>query len=350
MCRWFAYISPEEPCLLSDVLIDPANSISKQCSEHYLPKLLPHGEEKDLDDSKDKLIRMRNSLLNMDGLGIAWFTDAAQDYMRDVKGPRPALYKSQSPPINDFNFRSLCMNTETKCLFAHIRASSGSVVTQVNSHPFVFGRHVFMHNGVISNFTDIRRELLRDISYDAFANIFGSTDSEHAAALYMTHLTGHGNRESWQREYTLDEMLKAMMKTVVQILELQRKVLGDRATPSSLNFCTTDGRRMLAIRFRNHATQQPPSLYWSEFAGRTLNHKYPGHADGPGLVNEQAIMGEEERIGRHTIIASEPTTYDEKEWHLIKRNCALTVDEFGTETEVPLTYDERLNAVDRGDP
>jgi glutamine amidotransferase len=60
-----------EPCLLSDVLITPANSISKQCSEHYLPKLLPHGDEKELDHTSDELLRMRNSLLNMDGLGVA---------------------------------------------------------------------------------------------------------------------------------------------------------------------------------------------------------------------------------------------------------------------------------------
>ena len=38
----------------------------------YLPQLLPHGEEKELDDAPDTLLRMRNSLLNMDGLGIAW--------------------------------------------------------------------------------------------------------------------------------------------------------------------------------------------------------------------------------------------------------------------------------------
>jgi glutamine amidotransferase len=56
---------------LSDVLITPANSISKQCSEHYLPKLLPHGDEKELDHTSDELLRMRNSLLNMDGLGVA---------------------------------------------------------------------------------------------------------------------------------------------------------------------------------------------------------------------------------------------------------------------------------------
>lgn len=348
MCRWFAYISPEEPCLLSDVLIDPANAISKQCSEHYLPKLLPHGEETELDDSKDALLKMRNSLLNMDGLGVAWYTKAAEDYVKDVKGPRPALYKSQSPPISDFNFRNLCSNTETYCVFAHIRATSGSVVTQVNSHPFVFGRHIFMHNGSISNFTNIRRDMTDLFSYDAYSNVLGSTDSEHAAALYITNLTDNGTKDTWEKEYPISDMLDAMKKTVLQIMQLQQKQLGKNATPNSLNLCTSDGKKMVAIRFRNHATEQPPSLYWSEFAGRTLNQKYPGHPDGADKVNEAATKSEDEKIGKHTIIASEPTTYDESEWHLITRNCALTVDEFGTETEIPIEYDSQFNAVDPG--
>ena len=347
MCRWFAYISPEEPCLLSDVLIAPANAISKQCSEHYLPQLLPHGQEHALDDSQDKLLKMRNSLLNMDGLGVAWYTSAAGNYVNSVDGPRPALYKSQSPPINDFNFRSLCGNTETYCLLAHIRATSGSVVTQVNSHPFVFGRHVFMHNGVISNFSDIRRDMTNLMSYDAYCNVLGSTDSEHAAALYMTYLTGGGTKDTWEKQYPLSDMLKAMNKTIVKILELQHKHLGEKALPNSLNFCTTDGKKMVATRFRNHVTEQPPSLYWSEFAGRTLNQKFPSHPDGADKVNEEASKGDNDKIGKHTIIASEPTTYDDTEWHLIGRNCALTVDEHGTEKEVPLKYDEKLNA---GDP
>ncbi|KAF1974929.1 N-terminal nucleophile aminohydrolase [Bimuria novae-zelandiae CBS 107.79] len=314
--------------------------------EHYLPGLLPHDKEKELDHSSDALIRMRNSLLNMDGLGIAWYTNATSSYMKGTEGSRPALYKSQSPPINDFNFRSLCENTETYCVFAHIRASSGSTVTQVNSHPFVFGRHVFMHNGVVSNFSAIRREMTDLMSFDAYCNVLGSTDSEHAAALYMTNLTNHGKKESWQLTYPLPEMLVAMQKTVVQILELQKIKTGDARTPNSLNFCTTDGQKMVAIRFRNHATEQPPSLYWSEFAGRTLNTKYPGHPDSRDLVNEQAIWGEDKRIGKHTIIASEPTTYDEKEWILIGKNCALTVGEEGTEIEVPIEYDAALNAED----
>lgn len=203
-----------------------------------------------------------------------------------------------------------------------------------------------MHNGVVSDFSAIRRDMTDLLSFDAYCNVLGSTDSEHAAALYMTNLTSGGDKSSWERPYTLEEMFAAMEKTVVQILQLQHAKLGKAFRPSSLNFCTTDGSKLLAIRFRNHATQQPPSLYWSEFAGRTLNTKFPGHPDGKDLLNEEAAWGEDQKIGKHTIVASEPTTYDEKEWHLINRNCALLVDAEGVETEVELVYDEVLNARD----
>lgn len=68
MCRLFAYISPTEPCLLSDVLISPPNSLTKQIHDHYLPGLLPHHPE-NLHDA-DNLLRARNSLYNLDGFGM----------------------------------------------------------------------------------------------------------------------------------------------------------------------------------------------------------------------------------------------------------------------------------------
>jgi len=201
-----------------------------------------------------------------------------------------------------------------------------------------------MHNGVISNFSSIRREMTDLMSFDAYCNVLGSTDSEHAAALYMTNLTNGGDKASWHKAYPLKDMFLAMQKTVVQILELQHKVLKDNNTPNSLNFCTTDGTKLLAIRFRNHASQQPPSLYWSEFAGRTLNTKYPGN---PDIKNEAAVL-QGERIGKHTIVASEPTTFDEEEWHLIGKNCALLVDEDGVEVQKALEYDAK--ELDARDP
>jgi glutamine amidotransferase len=205
-----------------------------------------------------------------------------------------------------------------------------------------------MHNGVISNFASIRRELTSLLSFDAYCNVLGTTDSEHAAALYMTNLTASATKDSWEKPYPLDSMLAALQKTVVQILSLQKRILGNANTPNSLNFCTTDGTKMLAIRFRNHVEQQPPSLYWSEFAGRTLNTKYPGDPDSRdgGSTGAEEEIGTQGMMGKHTIIASEPTTFDEKEWHLIGRNCALMVDEDGVEREVEVEYDEGLNARD----
>lgn len=127
MGHWFAYISRGKPCLLSDILINRAEPISKQHSEHYFPRLLPHRGKNKLDDSTNKLLKIHNSLLNMDGLGITWYTKASQDYGTGVSGNWPALYESQSSPINDIIFRSLCGHTETYCLLptsAHQVAAS----------------------------------------------------------------------------------------------------------------------------------------------------------------------------------------------------------------------------------
>lgn len=71
MCRWFTYISPTEPAILEDLLITPDNSLSHQVHDHYLPRLLPH-DPHTLDPKTEKLAAARNSLYNLDGLGIAW--------------------------------------------------------------------------------------------------------------------------------------------------------------------------------------------------------------------------------------------------------------------------------------
>lgn len=66
MCRWFAYVSHTEPCLLEDVLITPKNSLVKQVHEHYLPEIIATNPKK---PSQDQLINARNSVNNIDGIG-----------------------------------------------------------------------------------------------------------------------------------------------------------------------------------------------------------------------------------------------------------------------------------------
>lgn len=155
--------------------------------------------------------------------------------------------------------------------------------------------------------------------------------SRHMAGLYMTYLTSHGDVTSFEKQYTGREMAEAMHKTVATIVGFQHKAFGDKKKPNSLNLCATDGISLVAYRFRNHKTSQPPSLYYSTKAGTTLNRKYPGHPDHPNdtHVPDREIGIPEEKHGRHLIIASEPSTYKESDWEVIGKNQFLVADPTG---------------------
>lgn len=325
MCRWFAYISNSEPCLLEDVLIIPAHSLSKQVHDRYLP-YLSHYEP----DSTKKLtkaeIGTRNSPYNMDGLGMGWYSMARAEY-GECDGPHAAVYKVLRQPMSDPIYRSICANTATKTVFAHIRAASGdTAVTEYNCHPFQFGRWVFMHNGAVAHFNEIRREMEMAVSDEALQLVKGTTDSEHLAALFFTYLEQSRGAAAWETSHPLRDVKDALEQTIAKILQIQKEVrarTGGKVESSSLNCAVTDGTQLLAIRFRNHPTEHPPSLYFSTTAGASLNRKYPGHPDGPEGGKEN--LKDESEHGDHVIVASEPSTYNEKDWELIKKNQCLIV-------------------------
>lgn len=353
MCRWFAYISPTEPCLLEDVLITPKNSLVKQVHDHFLPGLIHHNP-KALERSPDELVKLRNSVNNIDGFGVAWYTSSSADFEQGDSGKsadgtlkqglRPAYYKTITPPINDLNFRSICANTETRVCFAHIRAASGSPIVHVNNHPFVFGRHTCMHNGVISSFSEIARAMCNKMSSAAYTGMLGNVDSVHLFALYMTYLTKGGDKDSFEKEYSVQEMATALHDAVATTINLQNEVLGDKRTPNSLNLCVTDGIKLVAYRFRNHVTQEPPSLYYSTKAGTTLNRKYPDHPDGLN-IQDDAHRFSREKHGKHVIVSSEPSTYHAADWHLIGKNQILMADHNGVRLgDIP--YDQKWDAYD----
>lgn len=292
---------------------------SKQVHEHYLPKLLSHNS---VQTTTAEEVAARNRLFNVDGLGVAWYTPS-RDSFDECQGDRPALYRTIQPPLNDLNFRSICANTATKVCFAHIRAATATPVTPVNNHPFIFGRYTIMHNGYVSDFLEVKRSICNFLDKDAFANIHGSTDSEHVAAMFMTYLAGGEGKRAWENPSSPTQMEIALKNTVQMIIKLQENKLGSKAQPNDLNVAISDGEHLIALRYRNHPTEQPPSLYYSETAGVTLNRKYPDHADGEG--NSKAKQPAEEH-GKHLIVASEPTTYKDKEWILIDKNHFLKFD------------------------
>jgi glutamine amidotransferase len=283
----------------------------------------------------------------------------------------PALYKTIQPPLHDMNFRSISAATSSTCVLAHIRAATATPIVPVNNHPFVFGRHSIMHNGYIASFPKISRQMANLMSDEAFEHIGGSTDTEHFAALYMSYLTfgsppsipatgPESSNTKWEKQYSTAEMIKALQHAANTVIDLQQKALGDKAEPNDLNVCVTDGQQLVAMRFRNHPTEQPPSLYYSTSAGVTLNRKYPDHPDGAKCPDgaargpAEALMGQgigkqgaghnpraqkkSEDHGRHVIVASEPTTYKDQEWTLIEKNHAVVVDSEANVTVEKVSY------------
>ncbi|KAI0718244.1 N-terminal nucleophile aminohydrolase [Cerioporus squamosus] len=323
MCRWFAYLSTTEPCLLEDVLILPDHAIAKQVHDRYLPHLFHYDP-----GTTQREISLRNSPFNLDGLGVIWYTDARAAF-GECNGPRPVTYKMLRQPTADPIFQSLAANTSAHCVFAHIRAASGATaITTYNNHPFAFGRHAFMHNGVVAHFDEIKRAMALELSDEAHVRVKGTTDSEMLAGLFFTYLEERRGEAVWEEQHPLEEMKECLERAVAKVLELQRVVLGRTGRtpdPSSLNIAITDGEQLLAIRFRNHETEHPPSLYLSTRAGVALNRKFPGHPDLEGVDNGvQNLKGEDEH-GEHVIIASEPTTFREEEWELIPKNQCVMV-------------------------
>ncbi|TKX26834.1 hypothetical protein C1H76_0989 [Elsinoe australis] len=353
MCRWIAYISPTEPCLLSDVLITPAHALTKQVNTYYLPYLIPHHLAPiDLVESISQpspptptsppadllltsapippihlvpptttppspnalarhALKLRNLALNTDGHGLVYF-------------------RSPLPLSSSSNFLSLASNTSTTCLLAHVRAGSGAPVSELNCHPFVFGRLSIMHNGSVGSFSKIKRQLLDRLSQKVYDQIQGGTDSEVVAALIVQEIGLEGDLE--RVDCGVRVLAAAVVAVFQAVLETQKEVLG-RTEASSLNVCVTDGRVLVATRFRNSG-EEPPSLYWSVSAGVTLNSKHPGHPDEVGTGgNKEREHGmwkkAEGEHAPHVIVASEPSTFNEEEWMLMGKNSILMVDKEG---------------------
>ena len=86
----------------------------------------------------------------------------------------------------DRNLHELSSQVRSPLFLAHIRAATGTPVEQTNCHPFRHGRWLFMHNGFIEGYFDLRRELLLAVEPALFSGIAGTTDSELMFYLALT--------------------------------------------------------------------------------------------------------------------------------------------------------------------
>jgi predicted glutamine amidotransferase len=115
MCRWLAY---------SGTAI-------------HLDELLVKRERSLIDQSLHA--REGATTTNGDGFGVGWYDETGT----------PRLYRSTHPAWNDRNLRELAAGVSSPLFFAHIRASTGTAIQETNTHPFRYGRRLWMHNGLI---------------------------------------------------------------------------------------------------------------------------------------------------------------------------------------------------------
>ena len=291
MCRFVCYIGPQ--ILLSDLLYSPKNSLILQSYKS----------------------RERKEPLNGDGFGVGWYTPQID--------PTPCVFRSLTPAWNNQNLRRLSEHVKSPCFFAHVRAASpGMSVCEMNCHPFQSGKYLWMHNGTVEGFWQIRRRLRQSLPDNLYNNIEGSTDSEHAFAVFL-NLLG-----DTQREHSPNELGQALVKTVVR---LERWTAETKSTaPSYYNFAVTDGQSVAAIRYVSDPTVEPASLYYA--AGR----KYQ-------CTNGVCQLIDCDRGEEAIVIASERLSDADGHWIRVAPNHLLTVSK-DLKVKVELMAIERRNS------
>jgi predicted glutamine amidotransferase len=266
MCRFTLYLGPQ--IKLSSLLIDPEHSLIRQSS---------HAKE-------------REEPLNGDGFGVGWYVSELS--------PEPAVFRSITPAWNNRNLHNLARVVASDCILAHVRAATqSSGVNDANCHPFRFGRYLFMHNGDIGNFHQVRRRLLAEVCDDAFSNVYGSTDSEHFFAVLIDELL-----KSSAKEATLEKLAAAMTSAIRRVIEIVSQHGASEAC--YFNCAIADGDHAVISRFSTDTDEGPPTLYY--FTGQLF---------------EQAESDENAQPVASTpiIVSSERLTMDEA-WNVIPPN------------------------------
>lgn len=256
--------------------------------------------------------RERKEPLNGDGFGVGWYT--AQN------SPTPCIFTSITPAWNNQNLRRLSDHVKSSCFFAHVRAASpGMRVCETNCHPFQNGPYLWMHNGTIEGFSQIKRRLRESLPDQLYNTIEGTTDSEHAFAVFLNLL---GDPEM---THSTNEMGQALIETVHQLERWTAETKG--AAPSYYNFAVTDGRSVAAIRYVSDPAMEPASLYYS------AGGKYQCFQGECQFVDCQACE-------RSVVIASERLNENDRDWIRVAPNHVLTVNQ-DLETQVTLMEIER---------
>jgi predicted glutamine amidotransferase len=261
MCRWMAWSG--QPLIIEELLFAP-----------------PHGL---VDQSRHS--RMGVETTNGDGFGLGWY--GASD--------GPAVYRNVAPAWGDENLRELAAHVESPLFIAHVRATTGTAIQQTNCHPFRHGRWLFVHNGAIARFEELRRDLMLAIDPSLFPAIQGSTDSEVVFNLALT--------------FGLDDNPVTAVERAIAFVEATAERHGvDGPVQASMGL--TDGERLWAFRY---SSERKSRTLFSSRDAASVQRLHPG--------NERfQRMRDEDRL-----VVSEPLSDLPGVWESIPESTVLVV-------------------------
>ena len=238
MCRWLAYCG--SPIRLEELLVKRDRSLIDQSLHAQLGATTTNG----------------------DGFGVGWYEN----------GEPPRVYRSTHPAWNDRNLKELAAGISSPLFFAHIRASTGTAIQETNTHPFRYGKWLWMHNGLIRDFPLVKRELVLAIDEPLFTSIEGTTDSEVMFFLALT--------------FGLEDDPVGAVERMVGFVEETGRSHGVEH-PIQMTVATTDGRCIWAFRYSSEGDSR--SLYFSTRMD-SLKALHPDLAELGALSDETRVV------------------------------------------------------------
>lgn len=231
MCRWMAYQGT--PIYLEEWLFEPDHSLIHQSLS----------------------ARKSEVTVNADGFGLGWYDEREE----------PGLYHEILPAWSDCNLKSLARHIKSGLFFAHVRASTGTSTARSNCHPFGYNNWLFMHNGQIGMYEQVRWQIDRWIPEHLYNHRRGSTDSE---AIFLLMIANGLDTDPVQ--------------AITQTLQMVLKLMKQKGITEPLRFTSmlSDGQNMWAIRFSSD--EYAPSLYYKQFEDHVVIGSEPLDLSGDG--------------------------------------------------------------------
>ncbi len=181
---------------------------------------------------------------NADGWGIGFYGDSG-----------PSVERRTTAAHESADFATTVENVYSRTVIAHIRNATVGELSLENTHPFGYGRWVFVHNGTVRPFDQLKGGMEPEIAPRLAALWRGTTDSEFTFYWLLSRwaragvdIDAAGSEPAGSKSDDADEMALLLGES---ILELERRsVAAGRSRPAMMNFLLTNGSILLASRWQ----------------------------------------------------------------------------------------------------